>query len=128
MGKRDKQILLGIAAVALVLMGIFYLMQRLSDGKNAYALVSIDGEPVMELELSKESDRQIDLSDYGVQVILEIKNHQIHFLSSDCPDQICVRFGMLDHEPQSAVCMPNRVAVTINSFSSLKLDTIRVVG
>ena len=63
-----------------------------------------------------ESGREIDLQvDGGVNVVLEIQDHRIHFLSSDCPDHLCIGFGWLDSELQSAVCMPNRVAVTINT-------------
>ena len=100
MGKADKIILAIIALVALVSMGIFLLMWQ-NQTEGATALVSIDGEQIMEL------------SEYGVQVVLEIKDHQIRFLSSDCPDHLCMGFGWIDHEPQSAVCMPNRVAISI---------------
>lgn len=31
---------------------------------------SIDGEQIMELKLEQEENRQIDLSEYGVQVVL----------------------------------------------------------
>ena len=112
MGKADKIILAIIAFVALVSMGIFLLMWQ-NQTEGATALVSIDGEQIMELKLEQEEDRQIDLSEYGVQVALEIKDHQIRFLSSDCPDHLCIGFGWIDHEPQSAVCMPNRVAISI---------------
>ena len=110
--KADKIILAIIALVALVSMGIFLLMWQ-NQTEGATALVSIDGEQIMELKLEQEENRQIDLSEYGVEVVLEIKDHQIRFLSSDCPDHLCIGFGWIDHEPQSAVCMPNRVAISI---------------
>ena len=114
MGKRDKQILVGLLAAALILMAIFFVMRQLS-GPEAWALISIDGEAVQEINLNTDPDQQIDLSEYGVNVVLEIQDHRIHFLSSDCPDHLCIGFGWLDSELQSAVCMPNRVAVTINT-------------
>ena len=52
-------------------------------------------------------------------MVLEISDHRIRFLSSDCPDHLCMGFGWLDHQPQSAVCMPNRVSVTINDQPTL---------
>lgn len=112
MGKADKIILGGIALIALFFMGVFFLMGTRNTSARQ-ALVSIDGKQVMELELEKEENRQIDLKGYGVDVVLEIKDHQIRFLSSNCPDHLCINFGWIDHEPQSAVCMPNRVAITI---------------
>ena len=111
MGKREKQVLLALAAVALVMMGTFALMEYIGDQRTAQ--VWIDGENIMEMDLLKEQDRIIDLSEYGVQVQLEIKDHKIGFLASDCPDHLCMGFGFIDHEPQTAVCMPNKVVVTI---------------
>lgn len=118
MGKRDKQILLGLVAVAAILMLGFFVMEKLS-GPGAWALITINGEPVQEIDLTHAQDQQIDLSSYGVDVVLEIQDHRIHFLSSDCPDHLCIGFGWLEKEPQSAVCMPNRVAVTINTKPTL---------
>ena len=112
MGKADKIILAIMHWWRWFRWGFFLLMWQ-NQTEGATALVSIDGEQIMELKLEQEEDRQIDLSEYGVQVVLEIKDHQIRFLSSDCPDHLCMGFGWIDHEPQSAVCMPNRVAISI---------------
>ena len=98
MKKWDRIILASIAGVAVVLALVFWLM----------------GSRSQTLDLAAEPDRQIDLAEYGVPVVLEICEHRISFLSSDCPDHLCMGFGWIDHEPQSAVCMPNRVAVVIS--------------
>ena len=111
MGKREKQVLLGLAAAALIMMGIFALMGYMGDKRTAQ--VWIDGEMILEMDLLKEEDHIIDLSEYGVQVQLEVHDHKIGFLSSDCPDHLCIGFGLIDHEPQTAVCMPNKVVVTV---------------
>ena len=118
MKKQDRILLLSFAGIALLMLGIFLIMERL-QGPQAYALISVDGNNVREIELQSAPDQQISLSEYGAEVVLEISDHQIHFLSSDCPDHLCMGFGWLDHQPQSAVCMPNRVAVTINDQPTL---------
>ena len=84
MGKQDKQILVGLLAAALILIAVFFVMRQLS-GPEAWALISIDGEAVQEINLNTAPDQQINLSEYGVNVVLEIQDHRIHFLSSDCP-------------------------------------------
>lgn len=112
MKKWDNIILASIAGVAVVLALGFWLIGNRSQ--TAFAVVSLNGETILTLDLAAEPDQQIDLSEYGVSVVLEIRNHQISFRSSDCPDQLCMGFGWIDHEPQSAVCMPNRVAVVIS--------------
>jgi hypothetical protein len=112
MKKWDNIILASIAGIAVVLALGFWLMG--SRSQTAFALISVGGKTVLTLDLAAEPDQQIDLSEYGVSVVLEIRNHQISFHSSDCPDHLCMDFGWIDHEPQSAVCMPNRVAIVIS--------------
>ena len=55
-GKSRKIILAIIALVALVSMGIFLLMWQ-NQTEGATALVSIDGEQIMELKLEQEENR-----------------------------------------------------------------------
>ena len=117
MKKQDRILLLSFAGIALLMLGIFFIMEHL-QGPQAYALISVDGNNVREIE-PHCTDQQINLSEYGAKVVLEISDHRIRFLSSDCPDHLCIGFGWLDHQPQSAVCMPNRVAVTINNQPTL---------
>ena len=111
MGKKEKQVLLALAAAALIMLGVFALMENVGDRRTAQ--VWIDSEMILEMDLLKEEDHTIDLFQYGVQVQLEVKDHKIGFLSSDCPDHLCMGFGFIDHEPQTAVCMPNKVVVTV---------------
>ena len=87
MKKWDHIILASIAGVAVVLALVFWLMG--SRSQKAYAIVSIDGKTVLTLDLAAEPNRQIDLAEYGVPVVLEIREHRISFLSSDCPDHLC---------------------------------------
>ena len=56
-------------------------------------------------------------------VHFEIQNHQIRFVNVECPDHLCEKFGFLSHPRETAVCMPNRVSVTIIGTDS-KTDTI----
>lgn len=46
-------------------------------------------------------------------ITFEIQNGSIRFLSSDCPDQTCVRTGFISHGSQYAVCLPHRISVQI---------------
>ena len=47
------------------------------------------------------------------QVQLEIKEGRIRFLSSDCPDQTCVRSGFISRPGEYAVCLPHRLMIRI---------------
>ena len=100
--------------IVLVLLGLSLLLLAVPKGRGDTASVSINGSEVLSLSLSDTQDSVIDLSgSYGVNVQLEVKAHAIRFLSSDCPDHLCMGYGFIDHEPQSAVCLPNRVAIVL---------------
>ena len=42
-----------------------------------------------------------------------IKNGEIAFISSDCPDKVCVKTGWIGHNGEMAVCLPNRLSIKI---------------
>ncbi|MFV0498046.1 MAG: NusG domain II-containing protein [Candidatus Fimivivens sp.] len=79
------------------------------------AVVSIDGTAVCTVDLSEDvAPYEMDLDAlFGAGVVLEVQAHEIHFKSSTCPDQICVRTGWLRRDMDIAICMPNRVSMMI---------------
>lgn len=74
------------------------------------------------IKLSIE-DKIIDLRGYGKNVLIEVKDSKIGFIQSDCQDKICIRTGFIDECGESAVCLPNKVAVQIecaeNEFDAI---------
>lgn len=62
MKKQDRILLLSFAGIALLMLGIFFIMERL-QGPQAYALISVDGNNVREIELHAAPDQQISLSE-----------------------------------------------------------------
>lgn len=102
---------------AAVIIGGIFLLSLLAllffrGDSGSRAEISIDGKLVMTVELSQD-DEDISLSDFDKNVGLRIKNHQIAFLDSDCPNKTCVAIGFIHRKGQTAVCLPNRVAITI---------------
>ena len=67
-----------------------------------YALSQIQKEEILQLP-----------GEIDVQILLE--PGAASFLSSDCPDQICVRTGKLTKPGEAAVCLPARVSLRIVS-------------
>ena len=64
----------------------------------------------------------ISLAEYGKEVQLEVKNHRIAFISSDCPDKVCIHNGWLSREGEQAICLPNRVSVTLTDGSTVPVE------
>ena len=53
---------------------------------------------------------------------MEVKNHRIAFISSDCPDKVCIHNGWLSREGEQAICLPNRVSVTLTDGSTVPVE------
>lgn len=113
--KAQSIVVVAIALMVLASVG-FLIYQQLKPKEPAMsAVVAIDGTDVCVIDLSKDAEPyDIDLDAmFGVGVVLEVNEHQIHFKSSTCPDQICVHAGLLWCDMDLAVCMPNKVSVMV---------------
>lgn len=107
MSRNEKKIIFAIIAVCLVCSLIFVFMPK----KNgSYAVISLNGETVMKRSLSDEGTFTVPQIP---NMVFEIADGGVRVADSDCPDKICVKTGFVRHEGMSAVCMPNRVIVTV---------------
>ncbi len=111
------QLFVVTALAVLVLASAGFLIYRqLRPAEPAMsAVVSVRGVDVCVVDLSKDMEPyDIDLDALlGVGVVLEVREHEIHFKSSTCPDQICVHAGWLWRDMDIAVCMPNQVSIMV---------------
>lgn len=116
--KKFEFIIIGVV-VAAALLGMYLLNSRPSDDADSnYAVVSIDGKAVEVVRLAdytKAEPSYVDLHQWGIEGKLELNGGQIRFIEVSCPDHICEKQGFIGQELQSAVCMPNRVSVSIYS-------------
>lgn len=107
--RRDLALLLALLAAA----GLWYGISLLTAPKDgAAALVSVDGETVMELPLGKDTQVTIQGAGGGENVLV-VKNGEIWCSKATCPDKLCVRQGKKRLGTDTIVCLPNRMAVTI---------------
>lgn len=105
-----------IAILILLITGSLLMWFLLSRNRGRlFAEVVIQGETVMEIPLNQDEGSVIwDLQETcHIPVHLETDHGRIRFIDVDCPDHICENTGWLSIAYQSAVCMPNRTAVTI---------------
>ena len=55
-------------------------------------------------------DRNRTFSVYGLpEIVFEVRDGQIAFIKSNCPDRICINTGFLGRAGQVAACLPNNV-------------------
>lgn len=110
-----------ILIAALMLLGgalaVFLYATRQSGG---YVSVQVDGEMVMELPLSE--DTQVLLGEDGHTNTLVIRNGTAQVVEADCPDQICVRQGAVQYEGESIVCLPHKLVVSVEGGQGSGID------
>ena len=74
--------------------------------------ISVDGQTLRTIDLTRASDGVFSIQpETGKAVAFEIQDGAIRFLSSDCPDQVCIQAGWVARPGERAVCMPNRTAL-----------------
>ena len=108
-------ILLLLLVATVVLCALFLWWQKSTQKEGAVAKVWLDGQVVMTFSLQDyEESTLVDLEETtGKHAKVELKDHQIRFTQVQCPDHICEGYGFLSQVGQTAVCMPNRLVITI---------------
>ena len=101
-----------IAVAALVLISAAWLLFMRLAPRGARALIWVNGKVERTVSLKKEQEFTLTTPE-GHTLSFEVKEGRIRFVSSDCPDKICVNTGFIGTPAQTAVCMPNRVSITI---------------
>ena len=113
--QKRKMISKGGGIVLLLLIAVSALLVWLLTPKGdaiGTAQIMLDGKCVKTIDLSTAKDNTFTLENCE-NVHFEIKNHQIRFVNVNCPDHLCAQFGFISQPGRTAVCMPNRVSVTI---------------
>ena len=109
--KRDLLILL---AVFLLAAAAWLFWRATASSEQNLAVITLDGAEIRRIDLQKEPDGRFSLQEqYGVPVSFEVKDGAIRFVDVDCPDHICENTGWVSLEGQTAVCMPNRTALSV---------------
>lgn len=100
-----------IVIIVILLIGITGSVLVLTSPSQRRVRVLSDQQEVYAADLSTAADTTFDVSFEGHVNTIEVRDHQIRVLSSDCPDQTCVRMGWLKSASMPIVCLPHRLVV-----------------
>ena len=112
--KWDALVVLAVLLLALALGARPYFSAK-SAGELTVS-VAIDGETVERRALSAYTGGTYESR--GYTLIVAVENGAVRVSESDCPNQDCVHSGAISRAGQSIVCLPARVAVTLEGTSS----------
>ncbi len=113
---RRLNLILAVVLCAVVVLCLVLLwVQRSRQETGTVAKVWLDGQVVLTFDLGDyEESTLVDLEPVtGRTAKVELKDHQIRFVQVDCPDHVCEGYGFLSQVNQTAVCMPNRLVITV---------------
>ena len=88
------------------------VLSALLEGELDAVVTTPDGETV--LSLNRPGTYAFAGKD-GLTVQLAVEEGRIRFLSSGCPDKVCVRSGWLSRTGQTAACLPAGVVVRVQA-------------
>lgn len=128
----DLLVAAAIAALAILCGLRFWLPQGQTDGPLT-AVVTIDGQEADRFPISQSQPFQpraytnngytLVVSPAGDDPLLSAPDG-LRVSESDCPNQDCVRSGVISRSGQSVVCLPARIVIELQGGSGDGVDVI----
>ncbi|MGA1862173.1 NusG domain II-containing protein [Deferribacter thermophilus] len=103
-----------IFIVTLLVLISFYPLIKKDVGKKQLYLLVEDKKIKLPFKNGKINLR----SSFNKNMIVEIHDEKARIIESDCPLQICVKTGWISECNDAAICIPNKVALTIECEES----------
>ncbi len=106
--RREWLVVLGLLAACGLL---FWLLFPKREGLRA--LVMVEGETVYTLSLEQVAGEQVLPLDTEPKTWVKVDEEGICFVNSQCPDKICMGYGVLHRAEETAVCLPARAIIRV---------------
>lgn len=114
---RYDVLVLILVALLIPLTGRFLIRD---DGAASTCIITTQTE---EFRYSLAEDRILTVEgDGGLLLTVTIADGGVSVTSSDCPDGVCVRTGIIQKAGEAIVCVPARVVIAIHGTSTDKGD------
>ena len=106
---------IAISAFAVVAAGASIWVATPKAAKGHIAQISVSGQLIRELDLSKEPEEERTFLVQGVvsEMTIGVKYNAIRVVSSNCPSQYCVHEGYISEPGKPIVCAYNEVVIEI---------------
>ncbi len=101
------------AGIGIVLAGsVVLLLLGMREPEQRVCEVVQDGKVLYTFDLNTAEDQTLRINaKNGSYNIITIEAGEIFVSEAGCPDQVCVRAGMLRTEGMPVVCLPNRLVI-----------------
>lgn len=96
--------------LALLILAAGIYLWSLLQPAGSTAVIEQNGAELYRVALSSLAEpEQLEVNG----TVIELSRAGVRFVSSPCPDQVCVETGLLTRAGETAVCLPQRVSVRI---------------
>lgn len=107
--KRDLLLVVGILIIA----GVFYIGNWFLNRQPAALVeISIDGEVIESLDLTKDTEITVENGKGGTNHLI-IQDGRTRISDASCPDKICIHQGEISRNGEMIVCLPNLMIAKI---------------
>lgn len=108
-----------IIGIVLLSCALLFFSRAPGASGGGVAVITRDGRVIERIALGADAETLHFTIDGGYHNEITVEGGRIRFSESDCPDQVCVHTGWLSKPGQTAVCLPNRVVITIEGAAQL---------
>jgi hypothetical protein len=112
----------GLLVLLLLVLAVLITVKAADRSKGATATVRVNGKAVLTLDLYRQGHHSIH-GPLGATVI-ETGQGKVRVLESPCAHKICVRMGAASRNGQTILCVPNRVAIIVESGDDSGVDGV----
>lgn len=109
-----------ISAVLIISVTLF-AFSFFSSGNKLTAEISLDGETVKQVSLYTLTECETVIIG-NCEILLE--KDGVTFVSSECPDKLCIKSGKLKKAGDTMACLPERVAVVLRAEKGEVIDGV----
>jgi len=100
-----------VAILLVLVLAAGLLWAFLAAGRGRVAEISVNGDVVAELPLSKDAVYPIQTNDHHLTV--HIENGEVFVTDASCPDKVCEHTGRVSAKGASILCAVARVSVRV---------------
>lgn len=121
---RKSDLIIVLLVVLTAVAGFIFLCFNLStDSTPALARIKVNTKLYKEIDLTKVTDPyEIEVKG-NFPVTIEVSSEGVRFISSDCPDKLCIHQGLIKSN-ESAACLPAGVSVTVKGQQTADIDGV----
>ncbi len=121
---RKSDLIIVLLVVLTAVAGFIFLCLNFSSSTTpSLAQIKVNTKLYKEIDLTKVTDPyEIEVKG-NFPVTIEVSSEGVRFISSDCPDKLCIHQGLIKSN-ESAACLPAGVSVTVKGQQNADVDGV----